>query len=329
MNTSAVTTAGLRCLAALVLAFHAHALPAAGAEVNFLSFGDWGYTNSPAQIAVARRMATYATGTRVRFDAALLLGDNFYGKMPGGVADPRWQAEFERMYDAKALPMPFYAALGNHDYEQDKAETQLEYSRKNPGSRWKMPARWYRLDFPAKQPLASVFVLDSNFKKLSPADWEAQLAWFDQEMQKTPRATWTIALAHHPLYTAGQHGDTKEMLSDWGPLFAKHRLDFFFCGHDHDLQHLEIESVATSFILAGGGGAKLRPMKRDDRGPFSRSLNGFFHFRADDATATGRFIEANGAVVHEFERSREGKVSVVKTTGRDKAVKDKGEEKDK
>lgn len=306
-------------------------VPVWGAEVNLLAFGDWGQTNSPAQQATAKQMAAYARGG-VKFDAALTLGDNFYSKMPDGVADKRWQVEFERMYDAKALAIPFYAALGNHDYEPGKVEAELAYAKQHPDGRWKMPAKWYRVEIPADKPVVSVLVLDSNYPVLPPKramskdEWAAQLAWIKAELAKPRPGKWLVATAHHPVFSNGQHGDTKRIMEEWGTLFTEHKLDFFLCGHDHDLQHLEVAGWPTSFILAGGGGAKIRVMKTDQRGPFSRSLNGFFHLQLTESEARGKFIAMDGKVVHEFTRSAAGQVKVVSTTGKDKAKgKDAGE----
>jgi len=41
----------------------------------------------------------------------------------------------------------------------------------------------------------------------------------------------------------------------WGPIFKKYKLDFYLCGHDHDLQQLTVPDWWTSFILAGGMGS--------------------------------------------------------------------------
>src|SRR5204863_401580 len=80
---------------------------------------------------------------------------------------------FEDMYDAQKLAMPFYVTLGNHDYEFNKWNIERDYSKKNPESRWKYPAKWYRVDFPAKpaRPLLSVLMLDSNKPKLTKEEW--------------------------------------------------------------------------------------------------------------------------------------------------------------
>ena len=303
-----------RLLFALLLALSP---PAAAAEINLVAFGDWGWMNSAAERATAQRIAAYARTNHIDFDAALLLGDNFYGAMPGGVSDPRWEIEFEQMYDAKVLDMPFYAALGNHDYESGKAEAELAYAKRHPDSRWKMPARWYRVELPADKPVVSVLVLDSNAELLK-GEWADQLAWLEVELAKPRPGSWVIASAHHPVFSNGQHGDTSELLKNWAPLFRKHKVDFFLSGHDHQLEHLEVDGWPTSFVVAGGGGAAPGIMKRDDRGPFSRTLYGFFHLQLNRDRADARFISVNGKLVHEFTRSATGEVKVVQTTGCDK-----------
>lgn len=307
----------LLCLLVLTLSVHGFAT-----EVNLLIFGDWGNGGGPEQKAVAKQAGEYARTNNIKFDAALLLGDNFYKRMDGGVKDPRWQSEFEEMYDKKVLDMPFYAALGNHDYEDTKYLTQLEYSRIHPDGRWKMPAKWYRLNLPEKDPIVTVLVLDSNYAKLTDDEWKTETAWFQQQLERKDNAGWTIATAHHPLFTSGQHGDTKKIIADWGPILKKDKLDFYMCGHDHDLQHIEMPGWPTTFLLAGGGGAKIRPMKRNDRGPFTRSLNGFLHMKITAESATGTFITLTGEIVHQFKRSADGKIEVLSTTGKDKPKKD-------
>ena len=241
--------------------------------------------------------------------------------MPGGVSDPRWKAEFEQMYDASVLDMPFYAALGNHDYKSGKAEAELAYAQQHPDSRWKMPARWYRVEIPADKPVVSVLVLDSNAPKLEER-WSDQLAWLKGELANSRPGNWVVAIAHHPVFSNGEHGDTPQLLKDWAPLFRKYRVDFFLSGHDHQLEHLEVDGWPTSFVVAGGGGAALGILKRDDRGPFSRTLHGFFHLQLTADLAHGKFISVDGKPVHEFTRSAGGEVKVVQTTGRDKPGRD-------
>ena len=126
----------------------------------------------------------------------LLLCDNFYGPFKDGLKCPRWKEQFTDIYPEKDFPFPFHAILGNHDYDDEpvtKLEAELAYHDANPGTRWNMPAKWYRLEMgPAEKPLITVLALDSNFKNskvsLTPEERAAQLAWFKSELEK-PRTT--------------------------------------------------------------------------------------------------------------------------------------------
>ena len=289
------------------------------ALVDLLAMGDWG-EGVPAQRAVADALATYAAGQRPKVTAMLLAGDNFYVKLPGGADDPQWKSLFENMYDPARLNFPFYAALGNHDYEGSKDLAELAYARLHPDSRWKLPARYYRVELPAVDPLVTVLMLDSNRQVILEPDWNAQTKWLDAELAKPRKTRWVICCAHHPLFSNGAAGQNGVLQRDWGRLFQKHRVDFYVCGHEHNLQHLEIDGWPTSFITCGGGGAHAHPMLNNKLGPFSKTMYGFVQmlFTRDDAVV--KFIGTDGAAAHVFRRAGDGTVSVLKTTASDKGV---------
>jgi tartrate-resistant acid phosphatase type 5 len=290
----------------------------ATADVNLLSMGDWGMGNKD-QRAVAAALANYASSSGVTFDGILLLGDNFYMKIPRGIEDPVWQNIFEKMYDPTKLNFPFFVALGNHDYLDGKDAIELEYAKAHPESRWKLPARWYRLDIPQQNPLVTVLMLDSDKDPLGEARWNEQKAWMESELSK-PRGVWTICCAHHPLFSNGGHGDNGVMQKEWGPMFVKHNVDMYVCGHDHDLQHLQIPGWFTSFLLVGGGGADVKLMRLDDRGPLSRLTHGFAHLDFSPQSVTVKYIVEDGSILHEFTRDKSGKITVIVNGGEDKAA---------
>jgi len=287
-------------------------------QVNFLAMGDWG-TNGDSQRAVAGALVTYVRGANKPFDGMLLVGDNFYMNLPGGIHDPMWQSAFENMYDLRVLNFPFYAVLGNHDYQNGKDAIELEYARANPDSRWKLPARWYRVDFPADHPLVTALMLDSDRDDLGPDRWQQEKTWLGNELGK-PRGTWTLCCAHHPLFSNGGHGDNGILQNDWGTLFQKYHVDFYICGHDHDLQHLQIPDWFTSFIMVGGGGADLKLMLHDSRGPMSRLTHGFGSFTFTPDIATVRFTTTDGKTLHRFTRDKSGKIDVQILGGNDKSA---------
>jgi tartrate-resistant acid phosphatase type 5 len=285
-------------------------------EINLLAFGDWGFGTAD-QKAVADGIVAYAKDHP--FDAALLLGDNFRVSLEG-TDDPNFQTVFEKMYDRKRLNFPFYVCFGNHDYEKDRFKVELDYARLNPKSRWKLPSRWYRLDLPtATEPLVTVLMLDSNKPMMTGADWDAQIAWMKQELDK-PHARWTVCCAHHTLFSNGAHGDNGVLQSQWGEIFKDHKVDFYLCGHDHTLQHLQIEGWPTTFVISGGGGARRRSMLRDNRGPYSRSDIGFATLRFTQSAATVSLIDAHDMLLHQFERSMDGTIRILATSPSDKAT---------
>jgi tartrate-resistant acid phosphatase type 5 len=292
-------------------------VPAPAGEVNLLAMGDWGRGNADQKL-VAETMAQYAQ-FHAPIQGILLAGDNFYVKLTG-TADPAWDAVFETVYDPRRLSFPFFATLGNHDYEEQKATIEMAYTRERPESRWKMPARWYRLDLPAADPFVTVLMLDSNKPLMPPREWADQKAWMDEQLAAVPQERWTICCSHHPLFTNGAHGDNGPLQIEWAPIFDKYHVDLVIAGHDHDLQHLEIPGHTGSFLLVGGGGANTRDMLKDNRGPFSKSIMGFAHLRLTPEKATVSLISKSGQTLHLFERSRDGRVTVVVNSPSDQAT---------
>ena len=284
--------------------------PASAAPVKFFAMGDWG-EDTAGQRQVAAAMAHRAQDPADRPTAVILCGDNFYFRLTG-VDDPRWKTLFEQMYDPASLSMPFYACLGNHDYDGDNLRIQMDYSRRHPNSRFKLPGTWYRRDIPPDAPLVTLLMLDSNRDNQTELQWARQIAWLKEQLA-SPRAPWTICCAHHPMFSNGYVFFNGILQRDWGKLLEANHVDFYLAGHEHNLQHLEMPGWSESFLIAGGGGAHQHPLFRADRG-FSREEFGFVEFQFDADRARVRFIDSKGQTLHEFERTRAGKVRIIETT---------------
>jgi len=290
--------------------------PVPTGEVNLITMGCWGMENDRQRLT-GQHMGNYVTRARTQFNAWLSLGDNMYDKLTG-IDDMKWEVVFEDAYDER-INMPVYAVLGNHDFENGKEKMEFAYVAKNPTSRFKLPARWYRLEMPEAAPFVTILMLDSDRHKMTQAQWDQENAWLEAELAKPRKTRWLICAAHHPLFSNGQHGDNGLLQRDWGLLFTRYRVDFFVCAHEHNLQHLEVPAWPTSYVVAGGGGRPRTELRRSDRGPFSRSLNGFAHFRLLPDRAVVTMVNGkDGKVVHQFARSTSGLVSVLVNTPSDK-----------
>jgi len=317
-----------RVLIALSLALLVH-LPrlAEGQQLTLIGFGDWGI-DSPDRQQVADAMADYAAKSQTPINLALSLGDNYYVQL-ASADDPQFVTLFEKTYDPTRMNFPFYALPGNHDYEvfdgHVKLEWEMKYAAIHPESRWKFPAKWYRLDLPADHPLVTILMLDSNkdndkASSLTPAEWNQELQWMTEQLSG-PRAEWTMCCAHHTIYSNGAHGDNGVLVESWGALFQKYKVDFYLCGHDHSLQHLEPGGLFTSFVVSGGGGAKRKQMLRDNRGPFSRAVTGFAVMSFDPKQTTVQLISAEGTLYHSFVRTRDGTLTTLSNSPSDPRTK--------
>jgi len=219
--------------------------------------------------------------------------------------------------------------LGNHDYHDtiDGDLAQLAYAAK-PGTRWKMPARYYRVDWPLEKPVVTFLVLDTNWQSIneplhqasagkrkpwwiSAEDEAAQHEWLKGELAKPRTTPFLICLGHHPFYTNGPHGDTQPLVEKWGPLFQKHGVHVYFCGHDHDLQHLELEGLKTSFVVSGAGGARLTEIKNPRKSPFSQAVYGFSHLQVNASRLLLHHFDANGQQLHAFTKTPGGMIKVI------------------
>ena len=300
---------------------------------HIVMIGDWGWTDEKSQRPVADAMAAYTQKYDLKPEALLLLGDSWYGALPGGADSPRWQTQFEEMYPAAVFPGPAYSIMGNHDYQRmpigvSKVQAELDYAKRGK-SRWIQPGLWYTFDHTpagAKEPLLHVIALDSNAPgsrvisaldpinfTLTAAQWQQQLEWLDAELAKPTRAPFRIVIGHHPIFSNGRHGDTAALVREWEPRLRAHKIDAYLAGHDHDLQHLEFAGHPTSFVCSGAGGADLYEIKIPDteRGPFAHRVYGFTHLEATADKLTFRHIDAQGNTLHAFTKSKDGVVALM------------------
>jgi tartrate-resistant acid phosphatase type 5 len=294
----------------------------AAGDQHWLMLGDFG-SQEPSQTAVANGMKAYAQSLKAKPQALLLLGDNFYKKIDKwSVQSARWKAGFEEMYPKDVFDCPCPAVLGNHDYHDNLGGEMVQLAYTKPGAtRWHMPAKWYRMD----TPLITFLCIDTNLREISglgkdgkprpcltEKEENEQLAWLKTELKKPRTTPWTIVIGHHPVYSNGLHGDSVSLIKDFAPLFQEHGVHLYLCGHDHDMQHLELEGQKTSFVLSGGGGARVRELLNVERKmPYGVSIFGFSHLQANAQRLLVKHFDANRNLVHAFEKRPDFSFAVV------------------
>lgn len=273
-------------------------------SVRFLAFGDWGRDGKAFQLPVAEQMGRAAAANHAQF--VIVLGDNFYSDGVDSVESRQWTTSFEDIYTAPSLQIPWYVALGNHDYHKNP-EAQVAYTLFSP--RWKMPARYYavirRID---EANTVQFFVIDSTpytvsrdsaqeskFGDAVRQDTAAQTAWLEESL-RTSATQWKAVCAHHPIYSSSKHGDTAALVRVIQPLLEKYGVQIYLNGHEHDMQHLKVGKI---HYFTSGAGSQTRPTSRDARTVFSLGdTGGFLNVRITPDEFVGSFIDYTGKVVH-------------------------------
>jgi tartrate-resistant acid phosphatase type 5 len=292
------------------LAFAPRAV-ARSASFTFLALGDWGQQGAAMQRRVAGAMGAAALDHDSRF--VISAGDNFY---PAGVAsttDAHWRQSFEDVYTAPSLQIPWFAALGNHDYRGD-VQAQIDYSRLS--RRWRMPNRYFKVacgDFGSS--LADLFIIDTSpmvdadnydewLQQLArgrhaPHESARQLAWLDQALAASS-ARWKIVVGHHPVYSGG-HGDSPVLIERLAPMLKARGVQLYINGHDHSLQHIRRGDV--DYVCTGSGAEANDKVRAVEGTRHAASTPGFAAFQVDPETLTFEFRDQDGARVYQSRRA--------------------------
>jgi len=253
----------------------------------FLSIGDWGAPTA-YQSAVARVMGRFAE----QYDVGLILalGDNFYESGVASVSDPLFKTLFESVYTSRSLFKPWVVIAGNHDHYQ-KVSAQIDYS--SHSTRWQFPALYYTQTYQipggrTMQVVAtdSVTLIDGDSK---------QLRWIKEQLAAS-QADYLIVIGHYPVYSGGEHGNSRVLMKLLKPLLEQYQVSFYTSGHDHSLQHL-VKNGVNYFV--SGAGAKRGIMRRIPQLKFGFVRNGFMMhtFNEDGSMLTVRAIDWKSRVL--------------------------------
>ena len=239
--------------------------------VGFLFFGDSGTAESD-QYDVANGMSYFCKFENCKW--TLLLGDNFYPNGVSSVRDPQWQTKFLKPYfNLKSI---FRPVLGNHDYGGN-IQAQIDFSKKL--KYWWMPARYYSWH----DTNVAFFAIDTeNFDP-------KQQSWLEKELAASTKE-WNFVYGHHPIYSYGEHGDTKHLIDRLLPLIES-KVDFYLSGHDHDLQFIDRDLMK---YIVSGAAAKTRKTNQGKYSQFASNELGFAHFHIEGNQAKLRILDRKG-----------------------------------
>lgn len=221
--------------------------------LRFVATADSG-SGDQNQFAVGAAMAQYHQ--QHPYNLVVMAGDNIYND--GEI----WKIRevFEEPYKGVLQKgVKFRACLGNHDIRTENGNPQVAYAGFN------MPARYYTF----QENEVQFFALDTNGN----ANWDAQLAWLEQELQQS-KARWKIVFGHHPIYASGVYGPNPTFIRTFEPIFKKYRVQLYINGHEHHYERTRSIN-GTTYLVTGHGGASLRDVGKHDWTAYAVSRYGF------------------------------------------------------
>ncbi|MDR3652300.1 MAG: metallophosphoesterase [Paludibacter sp.] len=277
--------------------------------LNFFVISDWGWNGFKDQQIVANQMGLQAEKIHPQFIVSC--GDNFQVAGVASTQDPLWTNSFENVYKNLALMVDWYPVLGNHDY---KGNTQAEIDYSNVSRRWRMEAHYYTkvtkvndsisalLIFLDTPPLIKEYHVKGGYPDVARQDSALQIKWLNDVLANS-KEQWKIVFGHHPVYSASKtHGNTPDMIRKVKPLLEKYNAQFYFCGHDHDFQHLREKGKNVDYVVTGTGGEP-RPSSMDAHSIYSHTAPGFSEVTFHGDSIRVVFMDANGEALYKIERS--------------------------
>ena len=281
-----------------------------GRAFNFIIVSDWGWNGYKHQQEVADQMTKSADSVRAKFIASC--GDNFQISGIASTQDPLWMTNFENVYKGLSLQVEWFPVLGNHDY-RGSPQAEIDYSKIS--RRWRLTDHYYSFTKKINDSVSARFIfLDTpplvaeyhknpiDYPEIAKQDTAREIKWLNDILANS-KEQWKIVFGHHPIYSASKtHGNTKEMIARIKPLLEKYHAQFYFCGHDHDFQHLHEKGKNVEYIVTGTGGEP-RPSSTNELSLFSESEPGFsvVSLKADSLRIC--FVGTKGNIIYSFKRS--------------------------
>lgn len=264
------------------------------ASVSFLTLGDWGGEALGGYHAkdvkdVAAQMAKTAAENSIKF--VVNVGDNFYYCGIQNTSDVQINQDYLGIYTASALQVPWYSALGNHEYGYN-VDAQIQFTKTDPTKRWYLPERYYtkRVELAPGQ-YATFLVLDTSpciqlYRSSSASGWDpcgsdfptcspieegpchfhaniltqdcgTQFSWLKEQLGKVPKEDWFIVVGHHP----ADEMDVEPLLTP----IQERGFDMYLNGHVHTLQQYTVDNKGAYVCSGAGAMVKTADQENDER----------------------------------------------------------------
>jgi len=185
--------------------------------------------------------------------------------------------------------LPFYALLGNHE---SGTAAHIRLFRQTFPAPQNGPRGYRGLTYFVRRGGVLLVMLTTDLVGELGMISDRQMAWLERTLAANSDAAHIYVFGHHPAFPAGKHvgmslDQYPERRDRFWALLRKHRVDAYFCGHEH-LYNMTVRQGIYQFIL-GSAGAKLY-----------RGFGGEFHHYA--------VVDVEGAMTRVTVKDETGKV---------------------
>jgi acid phosphatase type 7 len=251
---------------------------------GFAVVGDSG-SGGKGQLAVAALLG------HLEPDLILHTGDVVY---PAG-QERHYDRRFFAPYRNLIKTVPLFPVLGNHDVRKRNGTAFLENFHP-PLESPRSTKRYYSFDWGNTHFVA----LDSElYLGDRGSDPERQKDFLEQDLAAS-RKRWKVAFLHRSPYGSSRHGGDDRVREDLEPLFARHRVDLVFSGHDHVYERT-VPIMGVTYVVSGGGGRRLYPAGHGELTASSVSAHHAVLVRVSGSRLLLEAVEVGGEVVDRLE----------------------------
>ncbi|XP_071716375.1 purple acid phosphatase 3-like isoform X1 [Rutidosis leptorrhynchoides] len=287
----------------------------ADGSLDVLVIGDWGRRGLYNQSNVAFQMGI--VGDKLDTDFIISTGDNFYDNGLIDEDDPLFVESFSDIYRSPSLQKQWYSVLGNHDY-RGNVLAQLSPILTQRDSKW-LCLRSFIVNsgnveffFVDTTPFQDKYFTEDehtyDWRGVLPREQYLSNVLMEIDMAlEESNAKWKIVIGHHTIFSAGNHGNTQELVDQLLPILEANAVDLYINGHDHCLQHISSSNSTLQFLTSGGGSkawkGEFNQLKQNEM-KFYYDGQGFMTLRITENEIGVAFYDVFGEIIHSWSTSK-------------------------